>query len=235
MSSEQVINTYCSNGILILDNVLSDIECDQLANLCTNEGINYESNELSKMIEERCKEFFPKYCYIFDAELEKDIDKNIYNHDNNMHYWYYENISNNWRIFKRKIGDSLVKHYDRICFRSVDYKSIYTIIIYLNHTDGNLKFDDLEIEPIKGRAVIFNMNKCHEALENKTNERIFIKSKLMYKRNNPIENANDKEVAELYQDTILKYSKKSPEFFKMLEDGYKKSSLFERTILNLFD
>jgi hypothetical protein len=224
---------FNKNKIIILDNVLSNNECDQIINLIKCEskfGIAYQLPDLSQIIMERCEKYFPKLIYQYDSEIN-----NINNHENNMHYWYFKEINPNWKIHKRLPGNKLEPHYDRITVRDVDYKSIYTIIIYLNDSDGNVKFKHNEFESKKGRVMLFNMSEIHEGLENKNLEKIYIRSKLMYKRVLKMENENDKEAARIYSEAIVSFSKQSTEFDNALDKAYKLSPLFERTVLNLFE
>jgi hypothetical protein len=228
-----VTEFFIRSKICILDNVLSINECDQIIKLIDCEskfGISYQLPDLSQIIMKRCEKYLSKIVYQYDSEIN-NIDNS---HENNMHYWHLKEINSNWKIHKRLPGNKLEPHYDRISVRDVDYKSIYTIIIYLNDSDGNVKFKHYEFESKKGRVMIFNMSEIHEGLENKNYEKIYIRSKLMFKRSLKIENKNDVEAARIYRNAIVSFSKQSKEFEKALDEAFEMSPLFERTVLNLF-
>jgi len=225
-----VEKNYCEHDILVLDNVLSYTECDQISNLIDNDGKKkLEFPNLSKIVEQRCYKYLPTILFQSDQELD-----GIYGHDNNNQYWNFDKINTYWTLHKRKMCDKLQLHYDGLYVKNVDYKSIYTIIIYLNNSDGDTKFKEYQVSPKMGRAVIFNMNKPHEGLENNFFTKTYIRSKLLYERALKMENPNDKKAAEIYSDTIQKYGKLSPEFDQMLEEVFKLSPLFERTFLNMY-
>ena len=109
-------------------------------------------------------------------------------------------------------------HYDSICVNSVDHKSMYTILIYLNDCDGDIKFKEYQVSSKMGRVVI--MNKLHEGLENKNVIKIYIRSKLMYERVLKMEKENDRKAAEIYSETIVKYGKLSTEYDLMLDEVF---------------
>ena len=215
---------FNANDILVLDNVLSNNECEQIItkNLIEPDDDSSQSKrkrkriefpDLSTIIEERCYKYLPKLLFQSDPAID-----GIYGHDNNNQYWNYIGIHNNRKIHKRKIGDKLDLHYDSICVNSVDHKSMYTILIYLNDCDGDIKFKEYQVSSKMGRVVI--MNKLHEGLENKNVIKIYIRSKLMYERVLKMEKENDRKAAEIYSETIVKYGKLSTEYDLMLDEVF---------------
>jgi len=206
---------YKDDNILVLDNVLSDSECNDIINFKDNTKykicINF--NDLSNIIDIRCE----------------SILQYIYNYQNN---WYYKNINPNWRLVESHKNRKLSKHFDGVNVISVDEKSIYTIMIYLKDSDGDLKFNDtLQFTPKCGRVVIFNQSLLHEGLENKNHIKYFIRSELIFTRNISIESFNDKLAMELY--TYAKLNPHSEESKLLEEKAFELSELLENIILNI--
>ena len=206
---------YKDNNILVLDNVLTDIECNDIINFKdpTKYKICINFNDLSNIIENRCESFL----------------QNIYNYQNN---WCYKNINPNWRLVEAPKNRTLSKHFDGVNVISVDEKSIYTIMIYLKDSDGDLKFNNnLHFTPKCGRVVIFNQALLHEGLKNNNHIKYFIRSELMFTRTISIETFNDKLAMEIYT-----HARKEPhtEKSRLLEEkAFELSELLENIILNI--
>lgn len=222
---------YNKDDILVLDNVLSKTECNDIINFMdtTKNKLYINFNNLSNIIENRCSSFLPIYIYQYD-ELLSSNNK----HNNNDQYWSYKNINPNWRLVRCNINSKLTKHFDGVYVKSVDQKSIYTIMIYLQDSDGDLKFNhNLQITPKCGRVVIFNQSLLHEGLENRNHIKYFIRSELMFTRNLSIETKNDKIAMELYNEA-KEYNDSDSNKSKLLEEkAFQLSNLLERMILNL--
>ena len=96
-------------------------------------------------------------------------------------------ISYKFYISKYIIGDSIEKHIDGN-FQLNDYKSKYTIVIYLNddYIGGNttifLKdFKLISIKPLTGKALILQQNIEHQGDIIKKGIKYILRSDLMYK------------------------------------------------------
>ncbi len=215
---------YKDNKILVLDNVLSESECTDLINLTNHTGrYNIIFNDLSTILKERISPYINTHIFIEDKDLK-----------NEENYWTFQEINHHWKYYKKERQSKLSQHYDGICVYNVDCKSVYSILVYLENSDGNLRFikEKMEIVPKKGRVLIFHMSLLHEGLENKEAKKIFFRSKLMYTRDCKIENENDKKAAEIYSKAFEfdKNNKKRNVYF---EEACALSPQLEKEILGL--
>ncbi len=231
-NQEKNYNTKSYPNIMVFDNVLSDKECADLIALTNHTGrYNVQFEDLSNILLERLKKELPKLIFIEDP----DLNKNPRNHHNNNQYWALDKINHHWKYYKKDINSKLTPHYDGICVHSVDYKSIYSILVYLENSDGALHFvkEKVEIMPKKGRVVVFNMKLLHEGLENKEYHKIFLRSKLMYTRCQKIENENDKKAALLYSEALTYKNSNYQLFQEEFDKVCLLSPQFEKNLLNL--
>ncbi len=231
-NSSKNYNTKSYPNIMVFDNVLSNKECSDLIGLTNHTGrYNVLFEDLSNILHQRLQKELPNLIFIEDP----DLNKNPRNHHNNNQYWALDKINDCWKYYKKDVHSKLSPHYDGICVHSVDYKSIYSILVYLENSDGAIHFikEKVEIMPKKGRVVIFNMKLLHEGFENKEDHKIFLRSKLMYTRCEKIENENDKKAALLYSES-LKYKNSN---YKLFQEQCDKVCLlspqFEKNLLNL--
>lgn len=230
---------YNQEKIIILDNILTENECVSIKNIIDSvQSINLRNklclkfSKLSNIIVSRCYKYIPINPYFQDEYLQSK--KHKYEHHNNDQYWQFNDINHNWRLVKCNIGSKLSKHFDGVYVKSVDHKSIYTIMIYLNDSDGNFKFNNIEIEPKIGRVVIFNQQLLHEGLENLIQVKYFIRSEIMYLRETSIETPNDKKAIELYNQAIELHKQGDLTQASNLESkAFELSPMLERIVLNL--
>ena len=210
-------------GIYVYDNVLCNDECNNIINNIY--GINQSMNleYINQIVEQRCK--LPKFYFQKDEEISMD-------HYNTQH-WYYDNILPEWKATKRDSGGYLPPHYDSVYIKSLNEKSLFTIIIYLSDTDGDLKFKNIHISPKMGRVVVFDLKHEHEALPN--NEiKYFIRSKIMYHRGDNIGTDIDKKALEMYLKSLDMREKNTNDSDELRDKAFSMSSLLERTALCLF-
>lgn len=226
---------YRNPKILVLDNVLNDTECDNIKTLIDNiDNINKRTklclkfSQLSNIINSRCNKYIPSSVFIHDEYLDEK-----YGHNNNNEYWCKEEININWRLVKCELNSQLSMHYDGVYVKSVDNKSIYTVMLYLENSDGDLKFHNIQIKPKKGRLVIFNQELLHEGLINKNHVKYFIRSEIMYTRLNPIESDNDKVAINLYNQAREIFKEDKEKAIELETDAFLLSPLLERLILNI--
>ncbi len=230
-SNFQISNIYKSfseNDIIVLDNVLTENECIQISEYSEEGRKDIIFSDLSNIIKQRCIKFIPNTIYQEDIDLFHPR-----NHHNNNQYWYFQEINEHWKLYKKNIGSKLSKHFDRICVKSVDCKSIYSILIYLKNSDGELKFDDIIVSPKIGRAIIFKMNLLHEGLENRESTKIFLRSKLMYERDVKIEKEDDKKAIQIYVKALKIEKEDRNRYLELLESAFSLSPQLEKNVLNL--
>jgi hypothetical protein len=239
-SKTSPIEFDCENrGIIIIDSVFTEEECADIKSIIDcQESVNIRTKlclkfpQLSQIIISRCDKFIPKNPYFEDHYLQSLKHKN--DHHNNDQYWNFSEINPNWRLVKCNLGSKLTKHFDGVYVKSVDFKSIYTIMVYLNDSDGDIKFDNLQVQPKLGRVVIFNQKLLHEGLENTSGFKYFIRSELMYQREKSIEKPADTRAMELYTQASVLIKDGRREEAEILEaQAFELSPLLERTVLNL--
>lgn len=224
---DDTIKVCNTDEIIIIDNVLSNKECDEIKKLVDNvpssglkSKICIKFTELSNLILTRCKDNIIKKVFMEDFSTSSKI-------------WSLKEINPNWRIVKCNPGAKLSAHYDGVYVKSVDEKSIYTIMIYLENSDGNLKFVDFQVKPRKGRLVAFNQKLLHEGMIN-FNTKYFIRSEIMYERETKIETSKDKRAMELYMLGYELNKLGETEKAEQLEkEAFELSPMLERLVLNL--
>lgn len=217
------------DGIYVYDNVLTKDECDSLINnIDINSNINIINQPMNlqyinNIIEERCN--LPKSVF----QKDPDISMNHYN----TQFWYYDNILPEWKATKRNSG-KLQAHFDSVYIKSLNEKSLFTIIIYLSDTDGDLKIGKNYITPKMGRVVVFDLKYEHEALPNNNGTKYFIRSKIMYHRGDNIGTDLDKKALDIYLNSIEVRNNNSREADELQDKAFSMSSLLERTVLCLY-
>lgn len=234
---------YKKSNIVVLDNVLNETECNLIRNIIDNPDdqteneiyqnhytnrnkicINFKS--LSELILSRCDEYIPKYVYKYCK-----IIKNLNNSTNKM-YWNFKSFNDSWRLAKCNIGSSLRRHFDGALINSVDEKSIYTIMLYLNESDGDIRFiNGLSFSPKCGRLLIFNQSLEHEGLVNEKEIKYFIRTELMYTREERVETEKDILAFEKYQDAKNYIHSDAEKSAKLESDAFELSPLLESLIL----
>lgn len=221
---------YNNNDIIILDNVLTEEECDKIKGLIEDKEYTKKRSkqclkfsELSKIIGERCERYIPNNLYIEDELL---------NHTNTK-IWIKESININWRLVKCDLNSCLTQHFDSVLVESVDHKSIYTVMIYLEDSDGDLKFKNYQITPKKGRVVFFNQNLLHEGLPNISKIKYYIRSEILYRRLESIETNDDIKALNIYKQALSINNIDFDEACELEQAAFKLSPILEKMILNL--
>ncbi len=216
-------------NVIVLDNVLDEDESKQISELSLEDGRkDIDFIQLSTVITSRIQSFLPSTIFEPDNELKSHSK---HDHDNNNQYWYFQEIYPYWKFYRKPVGNSLGLHYDKVCVYNVDCKSIFSTLLYLQESDGNLfiQEENIEIEPKMGRMIIFHMKNLHKALPNIQSTKIFLRSKLMFVRGRKIEKENDKEAIQIYRES-LPFSRTEPEKYQSYyEKACSLSPLFERT------
>lgn len=237
VSNQSKIN-YRDDKLIIIDNILTVDECQTIRKFIddypiprvsgTKNKIISKWNEMSELILERCDNYIPKNVHI-KSSLISAVD-----HRDDQCYWTKPYINPCWRMVKSAPQSSLSWHLDGKYVKSVDEKSIYTVMVYLsNNEDGALKFKSgLQVVPQEGRVVIFNQELLHEAGTN-TQPKYFIRSEIMYIRSQHIGTITDSYAMSLYKEAT-KYHYSDPIYASRLEQqAFNLSPLLEAEILNL--
>jgi hypothetical protein len=156
-------------------------------------------------------------------------------HRDDYFYWNSPIINDCWRMTRCSPGSSLASHLDGRYVKSVDHKSIYTIMIYLsNNDDGELIFkDEGSIYPKSGRVVIFNQDILHSGAYN-SQTKYFIRSEIMYTRSKLIESDNDVKGYDLYCDAIKNHFINPSIALNLEQQAFALSPLLEQEILGVF-
>ncbi len=229
---------YNTKDILVLDDILTQSEATMFMNIIDNPDehmytkgnrnrVCINTKKLSDAIMARCGKYFPQ---TISRECSL-IKSNVHNDD--RLYWNSTEINNSWRLVKCNPGSKLSRHFDGTYVKSVDYRSFYTVMLYLNDTDGDTKFtDDISITPKMGRLVIFDQTLEHEGLVN-NKLKYFIRSEIMFERSRKIETENDKIAMEKYLEAI-QINKTNPNAARELEiKAFELSPILESLIYNL--
>ena len=111
----------------------------------------------------------------------------------------------------------------------MDRRSFYTVMVYLNDSDGATVFPGYTHVPKCGSVVIFDQDIMHHGEVN-IQPKYFIRSEIMYERVNKTETMSDKEAAKLYRQAVdLNIS--NPLKAKQLEqDSFNLSKNFENLL-----
>ena len=176
--------------IWIIDNFISENQCNNIINACCNKGFEhleyrnserliFENKELTQLIEER----LANDMFIERLNLNK---VKPYGFDNGV-TWSKNTSDINpcLRVNKYNVGQGFDVHRDAQYTESIIKKSNYTLLIYLNDNNGNTEFfipineyknngytveEELEkfkfatfpVIPVTGRAVIFDQRLLHK-------------------------------------------------------------------------
>lgn len=216
-------------GIVVIDGVLSQNECNTLIaaiDIGNNRKNVINCRALSDTIMRRCSEFMPKTVY------KPHTSCRINNHDNNCMYWTAQEINPCWRYTNRQPGGQLSWHYDGVYVKSVDSASIYTVLIYLADSDGDIEFKvpNVKFAPKAGRMIAFDQRLMHCGKPNHITTKHYIRSELMFDRYTPIETETDKLAMTMYNAAKCEQNAAKCEQLEM--SAFALSPLLEEMILN---
>lgn len=216
---------YLSKKLIIIDNFINIEICDKIINWIDN-LTNIEKTYTNWANKPNKKKLAKKWNF----PLSNQILSYVPNFINN---WKKSHINDCWRFVRSNKNSSLKPHFDAKYIKNINESSFYTIMIYLSdHIDnGSLYLADekMNIEPKKGRLVIFHQDILHEGKVN-TDNKYFIRSEVMFKRVKEIENESDNIAIELYREAEnLYYS--NPEKSRELErEAFQLSPILENMI-----
>ena len=233
-SNPKILMFHRNPDLVILDNVLTEYECDSIINSVAFDTINKNRSKLrgncsefSNTLYNRCREYIPKYI------LKKDLEFKVFDHRDDHHYWTSPYINPCWRLIQCLPDSSLSTHFDGRYIVNVDEASIYTIMVYLSdNDDGALSFPDIQVLPKCGRVVIFNQSLLHGAGVN-TKLKYFMRSEIIYHRSKKMATDADTKAMALYREAERCHSEQ-PTYARDLErQAFRLSPLLETMILNL--
>ena len=194
-----------NNGKLIVyDDVLSEEECNWLINIIDHSSTfqiksggrhvtNCELPELSKIMQERCNTWIPPYVYRH-SKLKYTSDP----HNTDYFYWVSPQVHHKWALVKNPAGGSLSMHLDGSTIYSVDNMSFYTVLCYLNDSDGGTLFEyNKKIEAKRGRVVILDQRLLHQG-EITSGDKYIARSEILYTRSKPVSTSTDEIAVNLF-------------------------------------
>jgi hypothetical protein len=210
--------TYKDSDIIVIDNF-------------------YKPYEAIDCIEKINKMEFSTYYnmkhrgYCNDKYLAKLIFT-IINNFLNIDDWSSNEVNNEFRFIKGDNGYHMTEHFDESKIISINDKSFYSVLLYLNDdNEGDIVFNEKKIsfKPKAGRLVIFHQKLLHHSLPS-TNEKYFIHSEIMFERNNKINNESDRKAFEIFK---LAQDLTNDEKIKQEDVAFKMSSELEKLIFNI--
>lgn len=161
---KKVINNFLTELEIELYKEKSLTLCNEEAYFCKGLYRGYFNDlQLSNKIKERIKEYLPPV-------IQKDFK-----------------INDLFRLSKYNINSFLPLHEDRVNIYN-NYKSIYTINIFLNDNTGGTSFWTKEsygikkielVESVKGRATIFDINFLHRGEPAQPNIKLLLRTDVM--------------------------------------------------------
>ena len=164
----------------------------------------------------------------------KEFSKVVFSSINQpeIYDWQIKSINPEWRYLKGEEGYHMTSHFDESKIISINEKSFYTILLYLNDDDGgDLVFNNLNLtlKPKAGRLIIFNQNLLHHSLPS-TNEKYFLHSEIIYERKNKINSENDCNAFTIYNNAQTLPQKERDE---QIEKAFKMSNELEKMVFDL--
>lgn len=176
-----------TSEIYLIDNFLSDEECDEL--IAKSEGIGFAEAKVNvdggqtimKMIRDNERILYedPTYATVFWERLKAYIKPEIGNS-------YAIGLNELFRFYKYSPGQRFKMHRDGRYERNETEFSYYTFMIYLNddYEGGQTKFHSGEfVSPKKGTALIFEHSLRHEGEKLINGIKYVLRSDIMYKYN----------------------------------------------------
>jgi prolyl 4-hydroxylase len=172
-----------SNHIFLIDDFLSEIECNELILESENIGYKYATVETEKgslRVESVRNNSRVLYSNIeladrFWVRLKDAAPAKIGKS-------YAIGLNELFRFYKYTSGHRFKKHIDNSFIRNELEASYYTFMIYLSddYVGGETIFNDLRVKGRKGMALIFLHSLEHEGAEVKEGTKYVLRSDIMY-------------------------------------------------------
>ncbi len=252
------ITVYLNDSplILVLDNVLTSNECQELTEIFHDSSTNIrQGNYNRKKLIINCEELSQLFLHRVSSYLSHSLTSyggtncHLSNSlDDPKYCWLLDVINPAWRLVKGDLNSKLPLHFDGSYVKSVDYRSIYTVIVYLADSDGDTRFYHqlphsnnansngkkyFDVTPKQGRFVIFHQSIEHEGLINTNDYKYFMRSELMYRRQEPLEQDSDREAMIKYQKAKECFFTNANESERLEIQAFQLSPTLEDLILNV--
>ncbi|HLP18956.1 MAG TPA: 2OG-Fe(II) oxygenase [Chitinophagales bacterium] len=139
----------------------TDFGVRRVESVRNNNRVMYKDVELANAIWQRAKDFVP-------AQTGNSVAIGL----NEL-----------FRFYKYEPGQQFKKHRDNSFIRNSNEASYYTFMIYLNdgYTGGTTTFNNVEIEPKQGTALIFRHALEHAGTEVETGVKYVLRTDVMYR------------------------------------------------------
>lgn len=182
-----IIKTDLGQGIFVLENVISDEQCDYL--IQKSEDIGYHEatvftgseHKLIKGVRDNMR------VIIDDFDMAETIwEKVSVNFTDAIDRFKAYGLNERFRFYRYDSGQRFKRHKDGAFVRGIGDTSIYTFIIYLNDNfeGGTTDFDHVSVKPKKGSALVFLHPTLHSGEPVLSGTKYAIRSDVMYKNEN---------------------------------------------------
>lgn len=191
---------YKNNKIVVVDNVLTQTECDQLREIFDAAVPSVSLTRTSSLSRVKKCIQLPALTECVQSRIQEWIPGTVEKGN-----WEFVQMQEAWRFVSCAPGSKLQPHIDATFVKSLHSVSHFTVMLYLtDNEDGAISFEpspNLDILPKRGRVVLFHQSLYHCGKVN-THPKFFLRNELMYTPVAP-ELCNytkaDYEALELYQ------------------------------------
>ena len=177
--------------IFVIPNFLSSEECDQFIALSETQGyedakINVRGRQvLNKSVRNNERVLFKDYalCEQLWNRLKPLAPVGFLN-------WKPLGLNEMLRYYKYSPGQQFKPHLDGSYQRNEEEASFYTFMVYLNDDfeGGSTRFQELEVQPEKGTALIFWHRVLHEGAVLKSGTKYILRTDIMFRKDENIAN-----------------------------------------------
>jgi hypothetical protein len=181
------ILSYKDENIVVIDNFYQPFESENCIDKINNMPFTSYYNMKHR-----------GYCN--DSSLA-DIILSTVAHLININGWTPSSVNPNFRFIKGDKGYYMSSHFDESKLISINRKSFYSVLLYLNDDiAGDILFNDknIQFKPKAGRLIVFNQKLRHQS-EPSNNQKYFIHSEIIFDRINHIINQNDHNAFDIFK------------------------------------
>ncbi len=173
-----------AEGIFVIKDFLSGKECDDLINFSENQGYNpakvniHGRERMMTMVRnnERVLHKDEDFAQTYWEKLKPHCNEQIGNR-------VPVGLNEMFRFYKYGVHQRFKRHRDGSFVRNTMEKSLLTFMVYLNDDfeGGTTEFDDIEINPKQGMALIFDHELKHEGKKIISGFKYVLRSDIMYR------------------------------------------------------